>query len=78
MKIDPEQVFAKVEVDRLSGALAEKVTTARVVYRATDRQGIIEQVDRATGQRTIGASQTALSLTLMNLSGQERPLCFYS
>lgn len=54
MRIDPNEVFAKVEEDRKSGALSENVTTAKIRYYASSRQGYIEQVNTETGVRRLG------------------------
>ncbi|MCW8827607.1 MAG: hypothetical protein OQK94_00975 [Gammaproteobacteria bacterium] len=55
MRIDPDEVFAKVEEDRKSGVLSEKVTTAKIRYYASRRKGYLEQVNTETGERRLGA-----------------------
>lgn len=55
MRIEPDEVFAKVEADRVSGELSDKVTTAKIRYYASSRQeGYIEQVNTETGERRLG------------------------
>ena len=54
MLIDPDKVFAQLEVDRESGELKKKVTTAAVVYYASDSIDVIVQHNRATSDRTLG------------------------
>lgn len=52
--VDPDAVFAAVEADRRSGALAERFTTGRTRYVMSDAQpGYLERIDEQ-GLRTIG------------------------
>ncbi len=53
--VDPEAVFAAVEVDRRSGELSRKITTAAIRYQASvTHPGYLEQIDE-NGVRTVGA-----------------------
>ena len=55
MSIDPDEIFSRVEAERLSGLLAETVTDARIVYYASeDPPGYILQVNRDTGEQRLG------------------------
>lgn len=52
--VDPEAVFAAVEVDRCSGELSKKVTASAIRYQASaTHPGHLEQID-ANGVRTVG------------------------
>lgn len=46
MRIDPEKLFAQLELDRANGQLSEKVTTATIVYQASNRPGVMKQINR--------------------------------
>jgi len=52
--IDPDDVFAKVEADRKSCELAKNVTTAKITYQGSDREGYIEQINELTSERRSG------------------------
>lgn len=54
MRIDPDEVFAKVEEDRKSGELLEKVTTAKIRYYASRHHGCLEQINTIPGERRLG------------------------
>jgi len=54
MRVDPEKVFEQVEADRAGGELSENVTTATIVYQASVQPGVIERINRETGERTLG------------------------
>ena len=52
--IDPDAVFAAVELDRRSGELSKKVTTASIRYYASvTHPGYLERVDES-GTHTVG------------------------
>lgn len=53
--LDPDAIFNDLENDRAKGALAEKVTTARIYYEASMNQpGYLDKVNSATGERQVG------------------------
>lgn len=54
MRIDPDKVFDKVEMDRKSGALSEKVTTVKIRYQASTQEGYIEEINTESGKRRVG------------------------
>lgn len=53
--IEPEDVFAELEKSREDGELSKRVTSTAVYYEASiSHPGLLDQVDRATGQRRTG------------------------
>ena len=53
--IDSDDVFNDLENDRKKGVLAQKVTSARVYYEASQkRAGFLDRIDSATGKRETG------------------------
>ncbi len=53
--IDSEDIFNDLENDRQKGVLAQKVTSARVYYQASQsRFGFLDRIDSATGKRQTG------------------------
>lgn len=66
MTIDPDEVFAKLEADRKSGELTKHVTTAMSRYGASDREGLIEQLSAATGERKIGTFVNGVFIPVEN------------
>ena len=54
ISIDPDEVFEKVEADRLSGESSDNVSTAVYRYQGTDYPGIIVQIHEQTGERILG------------------------
>jgi hypothetical protein len=62
--LDPDDVFATVEADRVSGALADRVTAAPIRYQAsTSHPGYLERID-AEGKRTPGRFQDGVFVAL--------------
>ncbi len=50
--IDSDDIFNDLENDRRKGVLAQKVTSARVYYEASQsRVGFLDRIDSATGKR---------------------------
>ncbi len=55
VSVRPEEVFDALEKSRNDGSLAAKVTGAPVYYEASQRRpGLLDQVDKATGERRTG------------------------
>ena len=53
--IDADDIFNDLENDRKKGVLAQKVTSARVYYEASQsRFGFLDRIDSATGKRQTG------------------------
>ena len=53
--IDSDDIFNDLENDRKKGVLAQKVTSARVYYEASQsRFGFLDRIDSATGKRQTG------------------------
>ncbi|QEP41802.1 hypothetical protein D5085_00745 [Ectothiorhodospiraceae bacterium BW-2] len=53
--INPDTVFAELECDRTSGELARKLTSAPLVYQASEQYpGYIEQIEKG-GERSVGS-----------------------
>ncbi len=62
--VDPKAVFAAVEARRLSGTLAQEVTTATTIYQAsTTHPGYLEQLDKQ-GNRAVGTFQNGVFTAL--------------
>lgn len=52
--IDPDDIFQKLNRERVSGELAAKVTTTKLKYQASEQYpGLLEQVD-GEGNHTVG------------------------
>lgn len=53
--IDSDDIFNDLENDRKKGVLAQKVTSARIYYEASQsRFGFLDRIDSATGTRQTG------------------------
>lgn len=54
MSVDPDQVFARVDEQRESGELADRVTSSSVKYQSSPAHpGLIERIN-ADGSRDLG------------------------
>ncbi|MCD4743741.1 MAG: ParD-like family protein [Desulfobacteraceae bacterium] len=53
--IDADDIFNDLENDRKKGLLAQKVTSARIYYEASQKRvGFLDRIDSATGKRETG------------------------